>query len=170
MSQGEPFTVDQPFAEVCLPKHDVNTFLVPNNVGYVAWDLVDAMQVYWNLEAMVVNGKSFETFIPDNSFQDKPHQRVCGSSFTGMVRLYNGTTTDEANFLGYAWGDPTNASTDWISATDNGAPDFEQVVLSSYEVGIWATDTVETHGGIDFYVSAGSEPTDSIDSLTFYTY
>jgi hypothetical protein len=173
MSETRHFSflgVGNGFADGCLPRYDVNDVLVPGGIGYVAWTFAQAMKVYWNFESMTVNAKEFPSFIPNALEKPEPYQRVCGNSITSMVRLYDGATTDEDNFLGYAWGSPEFSGTEWLAATLSEAPDFEQVVLSSYEVGIWATDTVETFNGIDFYVSAGSAPTDSIDNLTFFTY
>jgi hypothetical protein len=176
----------------CTEKYDMTSGTDnPQAFDYVAWSLEEAMKLFWNFYSIGVTLRSSITpNPPDPQFAEviddtDPILRVCRSQSpeivqyplflegNPMVKLYSGSTDDESNFEGYAFGRPDIASGIKIFvAIDPGVGVYDVAILSSYSKNYapYGTPTLTTIGGIDFYQYRQGATEFTSDAIEFYTY
>lgn len=202
MPTATPFTAlgrGNGFA-TCPIKIDVNDRGDGNPYfAYKALTLADAMKLYWNLASVTAaasaprdDGGALFASLTSSNVLKQPRLRVCGGDYVGagetdgfssvgvsvgipnILRLYDGSTSDEDNFLGYGIGDIASAGVDYVLS------EFIDIIytgLHAYDRGLSFkpfTVTDVTVGGVTILkleaVDNAENISASISGVDFYTY
>ncbi len=164
------------FAE-CLSKVDVSTYDIVEPLT-----LSQAMSIYWNLKSASVKATlddddyNFEANITGDDLPHTPVQRICNTSSSSVeaddnndpyeysavyasvgnsiVRMYNGSTSNEDKFLGYGWSNGIYTYSSWLNMGPG--PVLNSIInIRSYHDDLdsngYTTDTITT-GGITLVV------------------